>query len=108
MQPLLEAAHADLELREIVEVQDGSVHSYFHASSQYGNGTHSLVFASTPQGWGKRWAWLLLLWVSNSDGFGHFCGRRGSNYRYVAIEEGEAISKQTWLLFSWGLASNFR
>lgn len=53
MQPLLEAAHADLELREIVEVQDGSVHSYFHASSQYGNGTHSLVFASTPQGWGK-------------------------------------------------------
>lgn len=65
------------------------------------------VCQHTP-GLGERWAWLLLLWLSNSDGFGHFCGRRGSSYRYVAIEEGEAISKQTWLLFSWGLASNFR
>lgn len=48
MQPLLEAAHADLELREIVEVQDGSVHKYFSASAQYGNGTHSSGFASMP------------------------------------------------------------
>lgn len=41
---------------------------------------------------GGKVAWQLLWWLSDINDFGHFCGRRGSSCRYVAIAEVETIS----------------
>lgn len=88
MQPLLEAAQADLELREMWRCRMGlcMLISVLLPSREMGA-------TAWPQCWGERWAWELLWWLSSIRGFGHFCGRRGSSYRYVAIEEVKTISK---------------
>lgn len=55
----------------IREGQHGSVYTYFSASSQYGNVTHSSAFASVPPSAGYG-SCLAQLWNSNG-----FCGSRG-------------------------------
>lgn len=91
MQPLLGAAHPDLGLREIRRCRMGlcMVISVLLPSVEVD--PQLRVCQHTPVLGGKV-AWQLLWWLSDINDFGHFCGRRESSCRYVAIAEVETIS----------------